>query len=82
MMKVLPIKAHAPIAGVCMVITMVLLMPALAILNQSGVVPGFAGIWWKQVVGIAPYAIPLGLILGTIFNILVGLFVRPVQMTR
>ena len=76
-MQIIPQKAHAPLAGLLMLFTMVLLMPAIGVYVQAGLVPGFASIWWNQVAAIAPFAMPIGMILGVAYNLAIGLLVKP-----
>lgn len=82
-MKVLSEKAKAPIAGLITMIFMVMFMPALGIYVSAEQLPvNFSDIWWQLVVDIAPIALPVGLLLGTVSNIFVGLFVKPTVETQ
>ena len=75
----LPEKAKAPISGILMMITMVLMMPGLGLYVQKDMLPpntDLMTMWVDNVVAIAPYAVPIALVLGVVFNILVGLFIK------
>ena len=82
-MKILPEKARPIISGFLMMLTMVIMMPGLGLYIQKDMLPPNTDInsmWLENVMAIAPYAIPIAIILSIIFNIIIGIFTKKPEM--